>query len=356
MITGIEIKKFQCHKETYIEFSPKVNVIKGESRSGKSAIMRAFKWAFFNRPTGEGFKSSFANKKDDIEVSVFFDDDQYITRRKGKQNQYLTGDLELSAVGFDVPDEIKAITKIKEINFQGQHDKYFLLGETAGFVGKTLSEFVGLGIIDEKTKIINKIINETNMRSKINEEDLKKAEEKLLSFSHLNEIEIVIGTINSLLKEQTQSAKRIYQLKNILFNIQKEKQTIEESKKFLEIRPKYQNLMARISRWKKLEKKRNDINLILRNLEIHRERIESAEKILTIKPMCQDLKSLMDKFAIQLSALNKINSIRSAIKTAKSQRTEALHTRSLLLKRKEELSTALDFCQYCGAEKKHWRK
>jgi hypothetical protein len=317
--------------------------------------MRAFRWSLFNRPTGEGFRSSFSDKKEDIEVTLFFDDSQYITRKKGKQNQYLSGDLELSAVGFDVPNEIKEITKIKEINFQGQHDKYFLLEETPGFIGKTLSEFVGLKIIEEKIKIINEIINKTKMRSKINEEDLKKAEEKLLTFSHLEEVETIINSIESLVKEQSTNSRIVHQLNTIIFNISNLKEIIRKNKTFMEIKPKCENLMSRISRWNKLEKKSKDINLILSNLKINREKIDRCEKILTIKPLCQDLKSFIEKFNTRQSHLNKILSVCSDIQKTKSQRTNSVRLRDQLLKRKEELIKNLDFCQYCGADKKHWR-
>ena len=47
MIEAVEIINFQPHENTVLEFAPGVNVIKGQSRSGKSSIIRSLEWLFF---------------------------------------------------------------------------------------------------------------------------------------------------------------------------------------------------------------------------------------------------------------------------------------------------------------------
>ena len=69
MITKIEIKNFQSHKHTVIDFSNGVNVIIGSSDCGKSAIIKAMRWCITNSPAGNSFRSNFASEKEPTSVT-----------------------------------------------------------------------------------------------------------------------------------------------------------------------------------------------------------------------------------------------------------------------------------------------
>ena len=70
MITKIEIKNFQSHKDTMIDFDKGINSICGESDNGKTAIIRAIRWVIENRPLGTDKLNSFWNKDFKEEMSV----------------------------------------------------------------------------------------------------------------------------------------------------------------------------------------------------------------------------------------------------------------------------------------------
>ena len=44
----VRLENFQSHKNSIIDFDRGLNVIVGPSDSGKSAIIRAIKWALYN--------------------------------------------------------------------------------------------------------------------------------------------------------------------------------------------------------------------------------------------------------------------------------------------------------------------
>ena len=50
MIKSIHVVGFQSHADSTIEFDPGVNVLIGQSDSGKTAVVRALDWALNNRP------------------------------------------------------------------------------------------------------------------------------------------------------------------------------------------------------------------------------------------------------------------------------------------------------------------
>ena len=84
MLKRIRIKNFQKHDKLDIEFSPNVTTIVGSSDSGKSAIVRALRWACLNKPNGNSF---IRNGQKSVKVRVEVDDSK-ITRTKGSANTY----------------------------------------------------------------------------------------------------------------------------------------------------------------------------------------------------------------------------------------------------------------------------
>jgi len=164
MITDLEIVKFQSHKESILSFHPGTNVILGDSDVGKSAIIRAINWAITNRPTGDSFRSNFG--KGSTEVVIAFDGDEYFSRKKGTSiNCYETEDGELKALRTDVPEEVKRIAQMEEVNIQPQHKAYFLLDETPGNVAKAFNAVSGLEEMDAALKTINSKVRASNSKA-----------------------------------------------------------------------------------------------------------------------------------------------------------------------------------------------
>ena len=54
-IKTLEIKNFQSHAHTIINFDEGINIVQGTSNAGKSAINRAIVWALGNKPRGDFF-------------------------------------------------------------------------------------------------------------------------------------------------------------------------------------------------------------------------------------------------------------------------------------------------------------
>ena len=54
MIKSVELKNFQSHNQSRLEFCDGVNIIVGASDSGKSAILRGLFWVLYNNPNGTG--------------------------------------------------------------------------------------------------------------------------------------------------------------------------------------------------------------------------------------------------------------------------------------------------------------
>ena len=110
MIKSIEIHNFQSHKDTKISFEKGLNIIKGKTHSGKSAIVRALRFCLQNKPRGDSFRSWFANPDEPVRIKICFYDGSEITREKGKDNSYTikkNGNTStFKALGSKVPKEL----------------------------------------------------------------------------------------------------------------------------------------------------------------------------------------------------------------------------------------------------------
>jgi exonuclease SbcC len=71
MIDSLSIQNFQSHEKTELEFDEGINIIIGQSDSGKSAILRALNWVVNNKPNGEAFKSNWGG---DTKVKIIIEE------------------------------------------------------------------------------------------------------------------------------------------------------------------------------------------------------------------------------------------------------------------------------------------
>ena len=179
MFKRIEIKNFQSHKNTSLDLVNGVNVIVGQSDSGKTAIIRALRWLVDNRPSGFRFHSDFT--EDETQVSCLLDSGIKITHAK-KKNQavYLLesskGKEEFGSVGTNVPDQVKAALNLSDINFSYQMDKPFLITDSPGEVARTFNKVTRLERVDEWVKEVA-----SKIRSKKGEVQAGKEKEKSLT-------------------------------------------------------------------------------------------------------------------------------------------------------------------------------
>lgn len=203
MISDIEIVNYQGHVDTSFSLGTGLNVVKGESNSGKSNIIRLLEWVFENRPRGDSFRNRDMKKKDLVSGSVSFMDENWVVREKGGSiNQYLipTSDDPLKALRTDMPTEVRDITKIHKINLQSQHpdDQYFMLTKSPGQVGKELNKIIGLTVIDEVTSTINASVRKTKSEIEFNDTELEKKEDQVKELDWVLPASKMLNTITKM--------------------------------------------------------------------------------------------------------------------------------------------------------------
>lgn len=194
MITKIEIKNFQSHKNTVLEFDKGVNVICGESDNGKSAVIRAIRWVVENQPQGTEKINSNWNEdfKEPLSVKLYTEKGYVERIRDKKRNGYnicKNGEKEivLDAIGKGVPKEVTDFLNVSDVNFQFQLDPPYLLTKSAGEASKYLNEIVHLDSIDKIMSIADSDKRQLSSEQKIVEADIKKLEEELKNTEWIDE-------------------------------------------------------------------------------------------------------------------------------------------------------------------------
>ena len=188
MFTKIEIKNFQSHKNTVIDFNKGVNVICGETDNGKSAVVRAIRWVVENLPSGTDKINSKWNDnfKEPLSVKLYTEKGWVERIRDKNRNGYNISEngkelIKLNAIGKSVPLEVKAFLNISDVNFQFQLDSLYLLSKTPGQASEYLNEIVHLDSIDKIMSLADSDKRQLNSEQKTVESDIKQLTEQLPS-------------------------------------------------------------------------------------------------------------------------------------------------------------------------------
>ena len=187
MIKKLNIQNFQSHKDSTLNFDKGMNVIVGQSDSGKTAIIRALKFAIWNKPGGNDFRSNWGGNTS-VEIIT---KEHSIKRSKVKnENIYKLNDLKpFKAFGTNVPDEILQALNTDAINLQQQMDSPFLLKDTSGNVAAHFNKIAKLDKIDEGLKYIQSHIYSITKNIAWTKDHISEKNEQLEEFIDLNQFE-----------------------------------------------------------------------------------------------------------------------------------------------------------------------
>jgi len=188
----LEVKNFESHEDTILNFHPKVNVITGESDVGKSGLKRSLGWVCLNRPSGDKIRQHNTKK---TEVNL----DGVAKIRTATKHRYELNGATYKALRAQVPDPVREELNLTRVNFQGQHTPYFLINDSPGQVAKALNEVADLSLIDDSLKECKRRIKENKSQliylkelDKVKQKEIKDVEWGIEADKSLIELEDLI--------------------------------------------------------------------------------------------------------------------------------------------------------------------
>ncbi|MCX8094948.1 MAG: AAA family ATPase [Caldisericia bacterium] len=324
-IKEIIIKNFQSHKYTKIELSDKINVFLGKGNSGKSSIIRALIWVFFNEPQGTSF---IRQNEQSAFVSITLDNGYKVIRERGVNvNKYVLVDpngnkKEFSNFGRDVPDEIKKVIGMKTLPLENgkklnpqikdQMENIYLLDESPSTIHSTLLTISGGQVFDEA---INSILVDLQRLDR-KEKDIKKdIDEKVVLLKNYEGIDEKKESLIKI-KNEIVSLKKIEERKNFLektkielINI-KRAQDIDllELNSLKKVEPIEKDIIFLIDRKEKFMSLRN----LKRDLENLKGDLEKISKDLEILKRHNLREELTSEIKLKIDRLNNLNYIKTS--------------------------------------------
>jgi chromosome segregation ATPase len=233
MIDSITAKNFQSWKDLFLKLDPGVNAIIGPSDSGKTAIFRLLNWITNNRPGGDEFRSWWGG---DTVGGIDLKEGYFVQRiKKDSDNLYTLTDPdgdedEYRGFGQTVPENIKAILNLSEINFRFQFDGQFLLGQSPGANAKYLNNIINLDIIDTCLYNINSRWREENRKLETQKGNKKELEQTLKGYDWIDGAEKLIEKVekvNNKFRELKKDYNFAYSLLNNLEEIEEKLSEID---------------------------------------------------------------------------------------------------------------------------------
>ena len=362
MITDIEIRNIQAHRETVMSFSPGLNVIKGTSHNGKSSIIRALRWALFNRPLGKGLKSHFAKDGEAMEVTIAFSDGSYVMRQSDKKfNGYAVcndqdEESDYEALRGDIPQEVLDILQMDSRNFHGQDDGYFLISNSAGDVARELNKAAGLSEIDRIFKNVSKKGREISDQVKVWSHAEETASKDLLSFKDLDKIEPIIISLEKADEELAECRALKSKLVQASFSLMKLREETEALKEKVAAEGSLLAIAQKVSDLGAVVKEKENLENLGKSLsEVKQQIKEDTDWLSCEKPHNELFTKISEMRRIageRVNILTVCNDIKR-LRTMQNSSNERLVQLQSSYNDKQKL---LEKCPKCGALKIYWEK
>ncbi len=324
MIKQIKIKNFQSHVDSTIDFDAGVNVIVGESDSGKSVIMRAIRWVMENRPRGDGFRNW---NGEDTEVTIVLDNCEIKRLKTDSKNSYFLKkddkQLEFKAFGNDIPEEVLNAFAVNNLNFQSQSDLYFILNKSAGEVAQHFNRMAKLDKIDSSSKYVQSGIRRIEQERKSKAAQKNELKDDFASYKWLVDAEKDIAVFEKLQEQKSALQQKKTNIAILLDDIEKLDKVIAEF-------PDLQTAEAEIKVYE----------IITRQLAGQKEQKESLQSIITT---IRDKTEIIENSKFVIAADDEINLL-LFLKNEIEKFAAEQETLSTLITKIQRNSAAIDNC------------
>ena len=238
MITKLFLHNWQAHSNLELDFTKDLNVITGYSNAGKSCIRRALEWVMFNVNISEKDYRKEGTKE--TVVTVYLDSGFIVERtRSNTINRYALKkegceDKVFDAIGKNIPDEIKDVLGVEEIEIDGdklnlniaeQLTLPFLLDKPASFRAKLFNKITGNELLDKLVKECNRESLRINRQIREKEELITKQENELSEYTlEHKELKKIYSSAKSQLKNIQEKTKIYESLKGLAEQVKENKE------------------------------------------------------------------------------------------------------------------------------------
>lgn len=335
MLKTLKLRGFYNHKKLNINFN-RITTITGDNDAGKTSIIQAIKWITKNEPTGTHYINWSAQL---AKVKGTFENGSIIRIRGKSKNEYRIDNKTFTAFGTDVPNPVKNIANISDINFQGQHEQPFWFSETAGQVSKKFNEIVNLNIIDHAQTTANAKLRKAKSNNEVLQEQKEEADKQCKELQFVKKADKELQEIEKLNSNIEETDNRINNLQTSIKNIKFYQKLI---KKLKQISKQGDDCLNKYANWMETENQHEKLNDIITNYKRY-------NKILENKPSFKEWEVIEDEKNTLNTLHQKVISFENLIQTAKRKSKEYKEAQITQKKLQNKLNKMnKERCPLCG--------
>lgn len=243
MLTSLHVENFEKHSSYTIEFEPITTLI-GPSRHGKSSLLRALRWVFWNQPDGMRF---IRHGKEEVgcTVTAVVDGHTLTRQRAKKENRYELDGQEYKAFGRGVvPEPIQNLLNLHDCTWWQQISLPFWLMDQPSEVTANLNSIINLSLMDEAVNASASVLRETNGDLKRAEEQLRDVSERKQGLKWVLRCEAKLQQLEELKTQEQEAEQRCSHLQNLLIKL--ENLRLPQQRKYWQQLEKLQTYAARV--------------------------------------------------------------------------------------------------------------
>jgi len=240
MISKLTILGFQSHRKSVLDFLPGVNVLVGESDTGKTAVIRALRWLTWNRPQGTKDTRSHWAKK--TIVSAVMNGQSIKLIRRGNVIYKVNDLLQLKALRGSVPAEVQKALNMNGINLQQQLDAPFLLSSSPGEVAQHFNHIAHLDVIDRAIQRVRSWIRQLKHETKSLREQIRGLKGELEKYDGLDGLEKQLVEIEAMENQHVELVESVEGLEKTINKINSLEQILTQYQHFGKVKEKLEEL------------------------------------------------------------------------------------------------------------------
>lgn len=331
MLEKIVIKNFQSHRDTELILSDGVNVIVGDTDSGKSSVLRALTWAIDNKCDDSSF---IRRGENEVSVELTFDDFT-VERKRDKDNIYnLTvgkKTQKFKAFKQAIPSDIVDLLNMSDVNIQSQLEAPFLLSQSAGEVAKTLNRMVDLSIIHESISEIKKQVLFNNREIENISKQIEDNKILLEQFGFIPALEKKVEGYECLAKEQVALETKISDQAKLMSRFYTYRDKVDSFDEILAVEDKVNKATESISKYKKQAQQIKTIATLIDSICDNQTEYKRLEKLIELDPKVKEavelvktISKLSDEIAITDRHYKANNRLESSIEKMEIEYIDAM--------------------------------
>lgn len=210
-IDKLEIKNFQAHENISIDFVKGINTIVGESNAGKTAIMRAIRFALHNKPSGSDF---ITTGKKSCSVKVHLSNGFIIERKRSRSSagSYILtkpdgtiqeykgfkNNIPIDIINAHQMPELKIGGNTYSLNIATQLEPAFMVSASSTERLSLIGALVDTDRADAAKKVVASEKRALSASIKKTEEDRAKEVAKLSKYDKLDAMRVSVETLEMI--------------------------------------------------------------------------------------------------------------------------------------------------------------